>query len=72
MADLDRIAAELRAAISLLQTREASLRSIERTKLQSLMLNLERVLAAKQASNEGSKTGCEDDADCQCVLCRLE
>jgi hypothetical protein len=72
MADLDRIAAELRAAITLLQARQASLTTTEQTKLESLLLNLERVLAAKQAGNLGPNTGCEDDADCLCVLCQLE
>ncbi len=46
MPDLTRITVELSAAISLLQSREASLTQLEKIKLKSLLRNLEIVRKA--------------------------
>ncbi len=71
MANLERIVAEMHAAIEALRARDASLTRIERLKLASLLLNLERVLAAQSARETCRETSGDDAGDCHCGRCEL-
>jgi hypothetical protein len=69
MGNLERIAAEMKAAIDELRAHGANLTPIERVKLASLLSNLERVVAAmalhekcREVTNDGSLT-------CSCAEC---
>ena len=71
MTDRERIAAELRAAISLLQARAAELTPLERMKLTSLLLNLQSLLAAPTREDGNPEAGGEATDNCGCNVCKL-
>lgn len=72
MTERERVAAELRAAVEAMKAREAELTPLERLKLKSLLLNLQRLPAAPPLAEEGAATDCEVPETCNCTLCNLD
>jgi hypothetical protein len=55
-----------------MKAREAVLTPLERLKLKSLLLNLQRLPAAPPLAEEGAATDCEVPETCNCTLCNLD
>lgn len=69
MANLERIAAEMRVAINRMRAHEASLTPIERLKLASLLLNLERVVEAMARHEKCRALSDDRSSPCSCAEC---